>query len=213
MEKYKAKTNLKEHNYVKELFHFINVSECISSVSIFVSMLSNWFTNYILSSLIYLICRCVAEVILYYILHQKCVGFWLVESSSHDQKIFELFLESTIWEYYFGLLFRSWKTMWIFFLNWINFFFSNLNLMKTKYFKSFKIKIDIFFVLNLFFPKNVFFFFFFFNNFLMQDIKQIYHAFYSRYWLNYGPRWLQKYHLLRSCAPQQIVLFGVTSCA
>ena len=33
-----------------------------------------------------------------------------------------------------------------------------------------------------------FFKYFFKNKFLMQDIKQIYHAFYSRYWLNYGPR-------------------------
>ena len=83
----------------------------------------------------------------------------------------------------FGLLFWSWKkNVFFFFFNWINFLFSNLNLMKIIFFNFFK------------------------NIFLKQDIKQIYYAFYSRYWLNCGPRWLQKYHLLRRCAPQQIVL-------
>ena len=37
-------------------------------------------------------------------------------------EIFDLFLESTIWEYYFGLLFGSWKKNVNFFF-WIESFF------------------------------------------------------------------------------------------
>ena len=31
---------------------------------------------------------------------------------------------------------------------------------------------------------------------MLQDIKHICHAFFSRYWLNYGPQWLQYSYLL-----------------
>ena len=80
---------------------------------------------------------------------------------------------STIWELGKNVICFYFLIFLNFFI--IDFFFLPISpILKTKYFKSILIKVDI-----LFAPKKLYLK----NKNLMQDIKQINHAFYSRYWL------------------------------